>query len=116
MGSILGYAIEYIPATWKKPSNRSVPSYEKLIITNLSYGEWLMILIITLIFLSISKLYEEKQAMLLPSEEEAKELANAILEMTGHISVNRVIVLWISGGRKMKGSRLRAAIGLNRKA
>ncbi len=61
LGSILGYAVEYIPAVWERPFDRPVPSYEKLIIINLSYGEWLMVLIITLMFLSISKLYEEKQ-------------------------------------------------------
>ena len=70
LGSIIGYAIKYIPTIWEKPlDNPNVPSYEKLIIINLSYGEWLIVLIIVLIFLSISKLYEEKQA----SEEEAKK-------------------------------------------
>jgi len=70
MGSIIGYAIKYIPKIWEKPlDSPNVPSYEKLIIINLSYGEWLIVLIIVLIFLSISKLYEEKQA----SEEEAKQ-------------------------------------------
>jgi L-cystine uptake protein TcyP (sodium:dicarboxylate symporter family) len=73
LGSIMGYAIKYIPTIWEKPLDRPVPSYEKLIIINLSYGEWLMVLIIVLIFLSISKLYEEKQAMSPPSEEEAKK-------------------------------------------
>ena len=60
LGSILGYAVKSIPAVWEKPLDRHVPSYEKLIIINLSYGEWLMVLIIILIFLSILKLYEEK--------------------------------------------------------
>ena len=70
LGSIMGYAIKYIPTIWEKPlDNPNVPSYEKLIIINLSYGEWLIVLIIVLIFLSISKLHEEKQA----SEEEAKK-------------------------------------------
>jgi hypothetical protein len=70
--SIIGYAIKYIPTIWEKPLDRAnVPSYEKFIIINLSYGEWLMVLIIVLIFLSISKLHEEKQAMLPPSEEES---------------------------------------------
>lgn len=61
MGSIVGYAIKYIPTIWEKPFDRPTPSYERLIIINLSYGQWLMLLIIVLIFLSISKLYEEKQ-------------------------------------------------------
>jgi L-cystine uptake protein TcyP (sodium:dicarboxylate symporter family) len=74
LGSIIGYAIKYIPTIWEKPLDRpNVPSYEKLIIINLSYGEWLIVLIIVLIFLSISKLYEEKQAMSPPPEEEAKK-------------------------------------------
>lgn len=60
LGSILGYAVKYVPAVWQKPLETPVPSYEKLVIINLSYGEWLMVLIITLIFLSIVKLYEEK--------------------------------------------------------
>ena len=64
MGSIIGYAIKYIPAIWERPLDRpNVPTYEKFIIINLSYGEWLMVLIITLIGLSILKLYEEKQAI-----------------------------------------------------
>jgi L-cystine uptake protein TcyP (sodium:dicarboxylate symporter family) len=63
LGSIIGYAIKYIPTIWEKPFDRPVPSYEKLIIINLSYGEWLIVLIIVLIFLSISKLHEEKQAI-----------------------------------------------------
>lgn len=61
LGSIIGYAIKYIPTIWEKPFDRPTPSYERLIIINLSYGQWLMLLIIVLIFLSISKLYEEKQ-------------------------------------------------------
>ena len=63
LGSIIGYAVKYIPAIWEKPLDRPTPSYEKLIVINLSYGEWLMVLIITLIGLSILKLYEEKQAI-----------------------------------------------------
>lgn len=63
LGSIIGYAIKYIPTIWEKPLDRTTPSYERLIIINLSYGEWLMILIITLICLSLLKLYEEKQAI-----------------------------------------------------
>ncbi len=60
--SIIGaYAIKYIPTIWEKPFDRpNVPSYEKLIIINLSTGEWLVVLIITLIGLSILKIYEEK--------------------------------------------------------
>lgn len=73
LGSIMGYAIKYIPTIWEKPLDRPVPSYEKLIIINLSYGEWLIVLIIVLISLSISKFYEEKQVMLPQSEEEAKK-------------------------------------------
>ena len=73
LGSIIGYAIKYIPTIWEKPFDRPTPAYERLIIINLSYGEWLIVLIIVLIFLSIAKLYEEKQAMLLPSEEKAKK-------------------------------------------
>jgi L-cystine uptake protein TcyP (sodium:dicarboxylate symporter family) len=73
LGSITGYAIKYIPTIWEKPFDRPTPAYEKLIIINLSYGEWLIVLIIVLIFLSIAKLYEEKQAMLPPSEEKAKK-------------------------------------------
>lgn len=61
LGSIMGYAIKYIPTIWEKPFDRPTSSYERLIIINLSYGQWLMLLIIVLIFLSISKLYEEKQ-------------------------------------------------------
>jgi L-cystine uptake protein TcyP (sodium:dicarboxylate symporter family) len=61
LGSIIGYAVKYVPTIWEKPLDRPVPSYEKLIIINLSYGEWFMILVITLIGLSILKLYEEKQ-------------------------------------------------------
>ncbi len=61
LGSILGYTTKYASGVWEKPFDRPVPSYEKLIIINLSYGEWLMVLIITLIGLSILKLYEEKQ-------------------------------------------------------
>lgn len=60
-GSIVGYAVKYIPTIWEKPFDRPTPSYERLIIINLSYGQWLMLLIIVLIFLLISKLYEEKQ-------------------------------------------------------
>ncbi len=63
LGSIIGYAVKYIPAIWEKPFDRPTPAYEKLIIINLSYGEWLMVLIITLICLSVLKLYEEKQAI-----------------------------------------------------
>ena len=63
MGSIIGYAIKYIPTIWEKPFDRPTPSYERFIIINLSYGEWLMVLIIVLICLSILKLYEEKQAI-----------------------------------------------------
>ena len=73
LGSITGYAIKYIPAIWEKPFDRPTPPYERFIVVNLSYGEWLMVLIIVLMFLSISKLYEEKQAMSPPSEEEAKK-------------------------------------------
>ena len=61
LGSIIGYAIKYIPTIWEKPFDRPTPSYERFIIVNLSYGEWLMVLIVTLIGLSILKLYEEKQ-------------------------------------------------------
>ena len=64
LGSILGYAVKYIPAVWEKPFDRPVPSYEKLIVINLSYGEWLMVLIITFILLSILKLYEERQEII----------------------------------------------------
>ena len=62
LGSIIGgYAIRYIPTIWEKPYDRpNVPTYEKLIIINLSTGEWLVILVITLIGLSILKLYEER--------------------------------------------------------
>ena len=63
LGSIIGYAIKYIPTIWEKPFDRPTPSYERFIIINLSYGEWLMVLIIVLICLSILKLYEEKQAI-----------------------------------------------------
>ena len=63
LGSIIGYAIKYIPTIWEKPFDKPTPSYEKLIMINLSYGEWLIVLIITLICLSILKLYEEKQAI-----------------------------------------------------
>ena len=63
LGSITGYAIKYIPAIWEKPFDRPTPPYERFIVVNLSYGEWLMVLIITLICLSILKLYEEKQAI-----------------------------------------------------
>jgi len=71
LGSIMGYAIKYIPTIWEKPlDSPNVPTYEKFIVINLSYGEWLMVLIIVLIFLSISKLYEEKQPKALPSTEE----------------------------------------------
>ena len=63
LGSILGYTTKYAPGVWEKPFDRPTPSYEKLIIINLSYGEWRMVLIITLIGLSILKLYEEKQAI-----------------------------------------------------
>jgi L-cystine uptake protein TcyP (sodium:dicarboxylate symporter family) len=75
LGSIIGYAIKYIPTMWEKPLDSSnVPRYEKFIIINLSYGGWLMVLIIVLIFLSISKLYEERlPEPLLPTEEEANK-------------------------------------------
>jgi L-cystine uptake protein TcyP (sodium:dicarboxylate symporter family) len=64
LGSITGYAIKYIPTIWEKPFDRpTVPAYEKFIIINLSYGQWLMFLIIVLICLSILKLYEEKQSI-----------------------------------------------------
>ena len=74
LGSIIGYAIKYIPTIWERPLDRpNVPAYEKFIIINLSLGEWLMVLIIVLIFLSISKLYEEKLPKALPpTEEKAK--------------------------------------------
>jgi hypothetical protein len=71
LGSIIGYAIKYIPTIWERPLDRpNVPAYEKFIIINLSLGEWLMVLIIVLIFLSISKLYEEKLPKALPPTEE----------------------------------------------
>ncbi len=60
LGSILGYTAKYASGICEKPFDRPVPSYEKLIVINLSYGDWLMVLIITLIGLSILKLYEEK--------------------------------------------------------
>ena len=64
LGSILGYVIKYIPAIWEKPFDRpNVPTVERLIIINLSYGEWLMVLIITLIGLSVLKLYEENHPL-----------------------------------------------------
>ncbi len=61
--SIMGYAAENIPAVWEKPLDRPVSSFERLIIINLSYGEWLMVLIVTLLFLSVWKLYEEKHGI-----------------------------------------------------
>ena len=63
LGSIIGYAIKYIPTIWERPSERPIPPYEKMITINLSMGEWLMFFIIILICLSILKLYEEKQAI-----------------------------------------------------
>jgi L-cystine uptake protein TcyP (sodium:dicarboxylate symporter family) len=63
LGSIIGYVIKYIPTIWERPYDRPTPTYERFIVINLSYGEWLMVLIITLICLSILKLYEEKQAI-----------------------------------------------------
>ena len=73
LGSLIGYAIKYIPTIWERPSERPIPPYEKMITINLSMGEWLMVLIIILICLSILKLYEEKQATLPQSEEEVKK-------------------------------------------
>jgi L-cystine uptake protein TcyP (sodium:dicarboxylate symporter family) len=72
LGSIIGYVIKYIPAIWEKPFDRPTPSYERFIVINLSYGEWLMVLIITLICLSILKLYEEKQSG--PFQKQSDEL------------------------------------------
>ena len=64
LGSIIGYAIKYIPMMWEKPIDRpNVPNVERLIIINLSYGDWLIVLIIVLIGLSILKLYEEKHPL-----------------------------------------------------
>ena len=75
LGSIMGYAIKYIPTIWEKPlDSPNAPTYEKFIIINLSYGEWLMVLIVVLIFLSISKLYEEKQPKALPPTEEKTKM------------------------------------------
>jgi hypothetical protein len=70
LGSIIGYAIKcipikYTPMIWEKPLDRpNVPTLEKLIIINFSWGDWLIVFIIVVIFLSIAQLYEEKQAML----------------------------------------------------
>jgi L-cystine uptake protein TcyP (sodium:dicarboxylate symporter family) len=72
LGSITGYAIKYIPTIWEKPYDRPTPPYERFIVVNLSYGEWLMVLIITLICLSILKLYEEKQAITAQSKAETR--------------------------------------------
>ena len=56
--------------------------YEKFIIINLSCGEWLIVLIIVLIFLSIAQLYEEKASNVTTIRGRGqKERLVAILEM-----------------------------------